>query len=51
MDVKNEVNGFFAFLNSKLQQFPKLTRGEQVSFISIGLGTIFLMVGLFLFIL
>ena len=52
MDVFNQkVNGFIAFIGSKLSNFGSLSRGEQVSYSSIGLGIILVLASLVLFVI
>ena len=45
------ISAFFDFINGKLNDFPNLTRGEQISFISIGVGLILILTSMVLFIL
>ncbi len=46
-----KINNFFSFLDSKLKNFKNLTKGEQVSYVSVGVGLLLLLVSLALFVL
>ncbi len=50
-NISNQVSEFFTFINDKLNHFSELTRGEQVSYISIGFGVLLMLVSMFLWIL
>ena len=47
--VKEKVPTFFKTLPDKVKEFPNLTLGEQIAYSCISLGTILIIVSLFLF--
>ncbi len=51
MEAVDQIKRFFTFLGKKLQNFPTLSRGEQVSYISILLGLVLMITSLLLFLL
>ncbi len=52
MDMFNQkVNSFIGFIGDKLSNFSSLSRGEQVSYGSIGLGIILILASLVLFVI
>lgn len=46
-----KVKAFFTFIYNKLKNFKNLTLGEQISYVSIGLGLILVIISVILFIL
>jgi len=54
-DVIDSVNqgfaSFIGFVGGKLQNFPNLTLGEQISYPAIGLGLVLLLTSIVLFII
>jgi len=47
--INNKINTFFTFLIAKLKNFPNLSRGEQISYSSIGVGLVLIVVSMVLF--
>ncbi len=45
------LNNFFAFVGSKLRNFSRLSLGEQISYSSIGMGLVLIIVSLVLFVI
>lgn len=48
--LNKHIADFFAFIVGKLKNFKNLTRGEQVSYIAIGLGFVFIITSIILFV-
>ncbi len=48
--MNRKINTFFSFVGNKLRNFKNLTRGEQVSYGSIGAGLLLMLVSVVLFI-
>ncbi len=49
-DMNRNINAFFSFIGNKLKNFKDLSRGEQVSYGSIGLGLVLILVSIVLFV-
>ena len=46
-----KINYFISFIGGKLKDFKNLSKGEQISYIAIGLGIIILLTGIILYII
>jgi len=49
--INKKINTFFTFLLAKLKNFKNLTPGEQISYSSIGVGLVLIVVSMVLFII
>jgi hypothetical protein len=49
--INEKINSFFTFIGNKLKNFKNLSIGEQISYPSIGLGTLLILTSLILFII
>lgn len=48
--VANNINQFFSFVNSKLKNYTALSLGEKIAYPSVGLGLLFILISIVLFI-
>lgn len=49
--MNQKINAFFSFIGMKLKNFKNLTRGEQISYGSIGAGLLLILVSVVLFVI
>ena len=49
--VSQAFTSFISFIGGKLQNFPNLTLGEQISYPAIGLGLVLVLTSIVLFII
>ncbi len=49
--VNRRINAFFFFISMKLKNFKNLTRGEQISYSSIGIGLLLMLISAVLFVI
>ena len=50
-EINQKVNDFINFVIDKLKHFKELSRGEQVSYVSIGIGLFLILTSIILFII
>lgn len=48
--VNQNINKFFSFITNKLKNYKNLTLGEQISFPTVGLGFILILISIILFV-
>jgi len=48
--MNRKITAFFSFIGMKLKNFKNLTRGEQISYSSMGVGLLLMLVSAVLFI-